>query len=766
MALPRWTALLLLGTPLGAAEPAAADLAFFREKIEPVLQQNCYECHSAEAKKLKADLRLDSRQGMLHGGVSGPALVPGDPKASLIIQAIRHEGEYEMPSDKPKLSDSVIADFEQWVRTGAADPRTQITVPVAYDFAKAKSYWAFRALATSAPPAVPGLKPRSPIDAFVGAKLREKGLKPAPEATPAELIRRLSYDLTGLPPTPEEIEAFTKDRSPNAYERLVDRLLASPRYGERWAQHWLDVVRFAETEGFEYDRHLPDAWRYRDYVITALNADKPYDQFITDQLAGDELAAGDREKQSAAVFHRLGAVRRNAGNPEIALSRNEVLTERTDIIGSAFLGLTIGCARCHDHKFDPIPQADYYRLQAYLAGTEENNIELASEEEKKAFEEKTRPINAELRSMRKSLQGKEGAEKTKLEELIEQTEDKLPPPLAMIPSIMNDAAKRTPIHVLRRGVWENKGKQVAPRPLSVLVDETQPELPADTAHPRTELAKWLTSPTNPLTPRVIANRVWQYHFGLGIVPTANDFGVNGTAPSHPELLDWLAGELVRNGWRLKPLHRQIVLSSTYRQSSRSPLAEAARKIDPENRLLWQFSRRRLSAEELRDTMLAVAGRLNVDKIGGRSVIVPVEKQLVGLLYKPSQWTVTPDVTEHSRRSVYLIAKRNLRVPFLEAFDAPALQNSCPIRESSTHAPQALELLNGEFSNTLAKSFAERLEREARGDVLPMIERAYWLATGRAPTRTERQLSTTFLRSQPPAEFALAMFNLNAFLYVE
>ena len=464
------------------------------------------------------------------------------------------------------------------------------------------------------------------------------------------------------------------------------------------------------------------------------------------------------------MFHRLGTVRRNAGNPEIALSRNEVLTERTDIIGSAILGLTVGCARCHDHKIDPILQKDYYRLQAYLAGTQENDILLASAEEKKVFADKTAAINRELRALRKKADDAIGEEKTKLKADIEVLEDKLPPFPATIPGIKETAAERTPIHVLKRGDWEKKGDPVAPRPLTVLVSDELPELPADTPHPRTELARWLTDPKNPLTARVAVNRLWQHHFGTGLVKTPNDFGNNGERPSHPELLDWLATRLVENGWRLKPLHRLIVLSSTYRQSTQSAAAATAMTLDPENRLLWHFRPRRLAAEEIRDAMLAVSGRLNPLR-GGPSVMLPVDAEQVRLLYKPSQWTVTKDTEEHNRRSIYLVAKRNLRLPFMETFDQPDLLSSCGRRESSTHAPQALELLNGKFANELAGALAARLTREAGTEPARIVERAYWLAVGRAPTPQEKKLSLDFLRTSPPlAEFALAMFNLNAFLH--
>ena len=661
----------------------------------------------------------------------------------------------------------VTVDCQSFEAVGS-DPREGPMAPSAeMDTAKARAFWAFQPVKLPPVPKVRGsrFKIQNPVDAFVLARLQEKGLQPAPPASKAELIRRLCFDLTGLPPSPEEIKAFVEDGSPDAYERLVDRLLESPHFGERWAQHWLDVVRYAETEGFEYDRHLPEAWRYRDYVIRSFQGDKPFDRFVTEQVAGDEGAADNNEGRTAAIFHRLGPVRRNAGNPEIALSRNEVLTERTDAIGAAFLGLTVGCARCHNHKFDPISQKDYYRLQAYLAGTQENDILLVPPEQKKEWEEKTKAVNAELRKLRKAADQAQGEERTKLNEQIEALEARMPAYPATIPSVHNDRTQRTEIHVLKRGEWEKKGEVVAPRPLSVLVNENLPELPADCSNPRTQLARWLTASNHPLTARVIVNRLWQHHFGIGLVKTANDFGKNGERPTHPELLDWLATELVQNGWRLKSLHRLLVLSSAYRQSSRSPAAEAGARIDPENRLLWRFSQRRLSAEEIRDAMLAISGKLN-PRIGGPSVMVPVDPELVHLLYKPAQWEVAPDTDEHHRRSIYLLAKRNLRLPFMETFDQPALLTSCGRRETSTHAPQALEMLNGRLSNELAEAFAQRLEKETGGDRARIVDRAYWLAVGRPPTSKERSLAVAYLKEQPLKEFALALFSLNAFLYVQ
>ena len=634
---------------------------------------------------------------------------------------------------------------------------------------QAREHWAFRPVKKARPPEVADAAwVRNPIDAFILAKLEARRWRPSPPAGRGEWLRRVTFDVTGLPPTPEEIAAFEGDRSPLAEERVVDRLLDSPRYGERWAQHWLDVVRYAETEGFEYDRHIPDAWRFRDYVIDSFNRDKPFDRFVVEQIAGDEIAAGDRECQVASIFHRIGPVRRNAGNPEIALSRNEVLTERTDIIGTAFLGLTIGCARCHNHKLEPISQKDYYRLQAYFAATEEHDISLAT----------PRPSARPGRQTQQEDPGRgqeapgEGAQGERSREGAAGHGDR------GARGIDPAAAGHDPRHLERRGTPDadprpearglgEQGRAASARGRRACWSpDDLAELPPDVADPRSRLARWLASPGHPLTARVIVNRLWQHHFGTGLVKTVNDFGTRGDRPSHPELLDWLAATLVENGWRLKPIHRLILLSGTYRQSSHPPRAgiEGPAREDPENRLLWRFNRRRLEAEEIRDAMLAASGRLN-PRAGGPSVMVPVDRGIVQALYKPSQWQVARDPAEHDRRSIYLIAKRNLRLPFLEVFDAPTLATSCPRREASTHAPQALELLNGRLANDLAAAFADRLRREAGGVPSQIVHRAYRLAMGRPPTPREEALALEFLRDGPLEEFTLALFNLNGFLYV-
>jgi len=640
-----------------------------------------------------------------------------------------------------------------------------------------RSHWSFQPVEA---PAVPEFNDpskqawiRTDVDAFILSMQDENGLQHAPPADRRTLIRRVYYDLLGLPPTPGDIDVFLADQSADAYASLIERLLADPRYGERWGQHWLDVVRFAESEGYEYDRHLPDAWRYRDYVIAAFNSNKPYDRFVIEQLAGDELSArgegterSRQEAQIAAGLHRLGPIRRNAGNTLVAFSRNEVLTEMTDMIGSGFLGVTLGCARCHEHAFDPIRQKDYYRLQTFLAATQPYDHPLTDAETQEKWKAQNDAIEAEVKRLNKSLATATGEANTQLTAELTKLESERPEPPKALFTVRNVVAETSSIHVLNRGNERQPvGEPLGMRVLGVLLPDDTTALPAETPDPKTKLARWITSPENPLTARVMVNRIWHYHFGRGLVDTPNDFGANGSSPSHPELLDWLAHAFVQSGWDINAVHRLILLSSTYRQSSRVLDNAHEVEVDSDNRLLWRFPRRRLEAEEIRDSLLAISGRLNA-KRGGPSIIVPVDDELVSLLYKPTQWAVTPDARQHNRRSIYLIAKRNLRLPFLDVFDQPSLQTSCDRRIASTHAPQALELLNGRLSNELADAFAERLRSEAGESHQAQIEQAFELTTGRPPTKRERLICVQYLESSPLQEFALSMFNVNAFLYVE
>ncbi len=435
----------------------------------------------------------------------------------------------------------------------------------------------------------------------------------------------------------------------------------------------------------------------------------------------------------------------------------------TNVVGSALLGVTLGCARCHDHKFDPIRQTDYYRIQAFFAAAQNKDMPRATPEEQADWKAKADPIEAEMKKLKASMRGSTPDQRQEILKKMEELQETMPDPIPAVNTVVDDMEHKSEIHVLARGEYQNKGDAVGMRTLGILLPDGAPELAADVQHPRAELAKWVTGPDNPLTARVMVNRIWQYHFGRGIVGTANDFGRMGTRPSHPELLDYLANEFVASGFSVKHMHRMILNTNAYRQSSSTVNVAAAEK-DSENKLLWKFNRRRLDAEEIRDAMLAVSGKLN-DKAGGPSVMIPIEKGLVNALYKPSQWMPPKDVTEYNRRSVYLIAKRNLHLPFMEVFDAPDLLTSCQRRESSTHAPQALELLNGDISNQQADALMQRLETEAGQDTRKLVDLAYKLVSGRAPNPKELQQSLVFLKTQSRREFALAMLNLNAFLYV-
>jgi len=637
-----------------------------------------------------------------------------------------------------------------------------------------RKHWAFQPRMHPLPPSFSGSAEKawasSPVDAFVLARMKKEELSPSPAADRPTLIRRITLDLTGLPATPPEVEQFVNDRSPKAWEKVVDRLLASEHYGERWGQHWLDVVRYSDSDGYEYDAQRPDAWRYRDYVIRAFNNDKPYDRFIQEQLAGDELMPDEDEALIAAGFNRLGPLRKNAGNQLVASSRNEQLTEMTNIVGAGLLGVTLGCSRCHDHKFDPFRQSDYYRTQAFFAAVEDRDLVKASEEEQKAWRAKAAPIQEEIATLTKEIgKHKDGTGVTEIQKQLEAKQDQLPEPPPSLFTVKDNFATKAEIHLLARGDYQNKGDQVGMRVPGIFLPEGTPEISPDTLKPRAELAKWVTCADNPLTARVIVNRIWEYHFGRGIVGTPNDFGRMGERPVNPELLDYLANELVENGWSIKHVQRLILLSNTYRESSEA--AATIREKDPDGRFLERFPRQRLDAEEIRDAMLAASGRLN-EKAGGPGVMIPLESSLVNALYKPSQWRPAKEVSEYDRRSVYLVAKRNLALPFMQVFDAPDMLGSCPRREVSTHAPQALEMLNGDFANQQAKALAARLLKEAGANPKREIDLAYRLTTGRAATHKELQIALAFLSEKKSMDaekareqFALAMFNLNAFLYM-
>jgi hypothetical protein len=664
--------------------------------------------------------------------------------------------------------------------------------------------WAFCPPQRSALPAVLAKEwVRNPIDAFTLAAMEKAGVRPAAEADRGTLLRRLSFDLTGLPPTPEEVMAYLQDQAPDAYEKVVDRLLASPRYGERWAMYWLDLVRFAETDGFKADDTRPLAWRYRDYVIDAFNKDKPYDCFIQEQLAGDELFPDDPAALVATGFNRHGPTEHNAKN--IELHRQEILNDMTDTTGLVFLGLTVGCARCHDHKYDPILHTDYYRLQAFFAAYRAKEQPLATpqelsdyakgmqtwREQTAALQQKMAELDAPYRkkmintnkvkydkflqdsydtpeAQRTPLQQqlaemfalqlkvdrtamvKSMKDETKKEYEVLTAElakyDHLKPKAPSASMSLTDIGPVAPAtHLLKRGDYKSKGKELQPGFLAIFDPAPavipMPPLGAKTTGRRSVLAKWLTQPDHPLTGRVMVNRLWQHHFGRGIVATPSDFGEIGERPTHPELLDWLATEFIREGWSLKKMHRLMVTSATYRQSS--TVTAATLKDDPDNRLFSRMNRRRLEGEALRDAMLAVSGLLNL-KTGGPGIFpeLPAEINL-----PKAKWAVTADPAERNRRSIYVFAKRNLRYPLFGTFDAPEGNESCSRRNVSTSAPQALMLLNGKITLDWARSFAGRVLQAAGSQPQAVADQVYRLALGRPPATSEAKRADEFLEQQ-------------------
>ncbi len=689
--------------------------------------------------------------------------------------------------------------------------------------ASRKGWWAFKQPVKPAIPALNDPWVRTPIDAFLLEAMQSKQLRPSAPIDKARLIRRVTLDLTGLPPTPAEVRSFLADSSPDAYANVIDRLMKSPHYGERWAVKWLDVVRYADTNGYEGDGFRPHAWQYRDYVVKSLNEDTPFDRFVKEQLAGDELFPGNRDALIATGFHRAGPIHIVGGMKDVEMERQEVLTEMTSAIGAVYLGLTVGCARCHNHKFDPIPQADYYRLQAVFAGTEGKDIALATEEQKqaheaavKAHQARLKPVKDQLAEIEKpyskrlreekvakleprfrdalavpkdqrneeqkrlakeaeaqvkvpwyellaAIPAEEKARRAELRKQMHAIENEKPDPLPAAFAVVNKDTAH-PTHILKVGNHKMKLGEVGPGLLRVL---DPPQVDAPSAGRRSVLANWIASPTHPLTARVMANRIWQFRMGTGLVATPNDFGVLGTRPSNAKLLDWLAVEFVERGWSIKAIDRLIVMSSAYQQDTDRDEARAA--IDPDNKLYWRANRRRLEAEFLRDSVLAVTGALNA-KMGGRPVRVPLEPEVYDLIFTEGEpdnlWSADRDPAQYDRRSLYLLNKRTVRLPFLANFDQPDNMSSCPIRPTSTHALQALSLLNSEFMQKQSERFAARLERECGDRADCKVPRAYQLALARAPKPAETAMATEFFaKGGLLSDFCLALLNRNEFAYV-
>jgi mono/diheme cytochrome c family protein len=721
--------LVLLG---GAGFAAADEARFFETRVRPILQAHCVRCHGGA--RPRSGLDLTSRKGFLQGGTRGPLVSRDRPDESLLLRAVRHR-DLEMPP-KGKLPAEQIDLLAQWVKKGAPWPTTTVASrrgPPPVD-AQARAFWSFRPVVR---PKVPAVRDatwvRTPLDAFVLARLEAAGLRPAPPADRTALLRRLTYDLTGLPPAPEEVAAFLQDDSPDAYEKVVERLLASAAHGERWGRHWLDLVRYAETDGYEFDRVKPHVWRYRDYVIRSFNDDKPYDRFVTEQLAGDEAETVTADGIIATGYYRVGPW--DSGAPDRLRAAYDDLDDVVATTCQVFLGLTANCARCHDHKIDPFPHRDYYRLLAFFHGVRRY-------------------------SPRTSLRRLDGAHQG---QALCVTEAGPTPPETF---------------VLLRGDPRSKGDRVEPGFPSVL-STTSPVLPtpgrdAKSSGRRRVLAAWTASADNPLAARVMVNRLWQYHFGRGIVRSSSDFGYGGSPPTHPELLDWLATEFVRQGWSLKKLHRLMVTSSAYRMSSRPGPAALAR--DPENDLWSRFDLRRLSAEEVRDSVLAVCGNLNRARMGGPSIFPRIQREVLGGQSRPGIGWRPSSPDDQARRSVYIHIKRSLLVPLLAAFDAADTDSSCPVRFTTTQPTQALALLNGEFLNEQAGVFAADAQQQAGDGPAAQVRLALRRVTQREPSAREidrgvqlmARLRSKHALAAPEAlrRFCLLALNLNEFVYLD
>jgi hypothetical protein len=813
-----------LGSPALAEPnkpPSPETVRFFETKIRPLLSENCFRCHGD--KKHKANLRLDSLAGMLGGGDRGPVLVPGHPEKSLLIKAIRHvDPDLKMPPSQ-KLSAQQIADLTQWVKIGApwpgGDSPAVVQRPKEYIISAAdRAHWAFQPLRRPPLPAVANKGwVSNPIDAFILARLEAKGLEPNPPAARHELLRRLYYDLTGLPPTPREIEDFLADTSPRAYEALVDRLLNSPRYGEKWARYWLDLVRFAETNSYERDNPKPHAWRFRDYVIRAFNQDKPYDSFIREQLAGDELPGRDNDALIATGFYRLGIWDDEPVDRVVA--RYDGLDDIITTTGQVFLGLTIDCARCHDHKIDPIPQKDYYRMLAffhninhYRNGGPTDEVPLLNSEAarqkyeraKRALEDKRTEMKNALVALEKTFGERYGKQKGTLadseferllalegarvlgeaqfaryrklkRDLKTLAQQRLPSEMALC---VTEAGRQAPeTFVLVRGNPHVQGPKVEPG-FPLVLGAPGPIIPeppkgSNSSGRRLVLANWIASRDNPLTARVMANRIWQYHFGRGIVRSSSNFGLQGDRPTHSELLDWLASEFSAGGWSMKSLHRLIVTSNAYRMSSRGNARGLA--ADPANDLFWRFDMRRLTGEEIRDSILAVSGCLNL-KMYGPGVYPEIPREVLAGQSVPGRGWGKSTIDEQNRRSIYIHVKRSLLYPILESFDLAEPDRTTPVRFSTTQPTQALGMLNGDFANKQAGVFAERLRREAGDDTARQVRLALYLATGRVPDAPEIRRGNDLIRelrtvdsASPEAAlryFCLMVLNLNEFTYVD
>ena len=798
----------------------------FSKQVLPLLRTRCITCHGPEMQE--GGLRLDSLEAAFQGGDQGPAIVPGDAESSLFVKAITFaDADLQMPP-KQKLSDAEIAVLRHWILNGAAWPMNASETnstgemgdafhdeknPVRQLFGEERlTLWSLKRPPVTLPDGLAKTDQQQPskiIDAFLNQKLQAAELKMSAPADRRTLIRRVTFDLTGLPPTPEEVAAFETDPSAIAFEAVVDRLLNSPQYGERQARLWLDVVRYADTNGYERDEFRPLAWKYRDYVVRAFNNDKPFDQFVREQLAGDELVPGppqnadDADALIATGYLRLGQWDSTAAIfQEEDRLRAEQMADLTNTTASAFLGLTISCCQCHDHKYDPLTQADHFRLRAFFAGvTPKDDLSISLPQKQAEIDSHNTMVDQQIAEHKKQLESlTDESETTKtqretLETQIKELESSRRGPDVTMAAV--DSGGDVPAtHVLYQGDFASPREEVSPGYVTVLYPG-----PAHIEKPRENstgrrlaLANWIVSDSNPWTARVIVNRIWQQHFGTGIVATANDFGFSGARPTHPELLDWLAIEFMQHGWSIKQLHRWIVLSEAYQQSS---LAEAIPAADPDNTLLWRQNMQRLDAETLRDSLLMVSGLL-LPTQGGRPLWPEVPEELThaqpaileaikdGDGGRMQGWYTDPP-EQTLVRSLYLVRKRCLPIPFLQSFDLPDSTVSCARRDTTVVAPQALMMLNSPDGIRYAEALADRVLRETPNPAevnqseQSLVEQLFQLTLNRQPTAEERTLAAEHLQNERsklieadaanhfrPAFISLcrAMLNLNEFVYVD
>jgi hypothetical protein len=744
---------LLLVLPVCLLADTPDGVEFFEKKIRPVLAERCYSCHSASSKKLMGDLMVDSGAGLKRGGGSGkPALTPNSPEKSLLYTAIKREGSLKMPPGPP-LPPEVVADFETWIKMGAPDPRADVLPPLPYNFEEAKKFWSFQPVKDSVPPKVgdPAWS-RTEIDRFIKAKLDEKKLAPVGLASKRALLRRATFDLTGLPPTPEEMSAFLADNSPGAFEKVVDHLLASASYGEKWGRHWLDLVRYADTSGCNSDYPVPDAYRYRNWVIHAFNDDKPYDQFLREQLAGDLLPAAekntaeDRNQKIIATGYLAIARRFGSRNNEFHLTIEDTI----DNVGKTMLGVSVACARCHDHKFDPIPTRDYYSLYGIFQstkyafpGTEIYQhakdftplVEGKDAAKLVAYQQETSHLDDRIEDFTAGREGKGLSEADKKKEIqamkdraavLERNAPQIAKAYAVTEGTAGDAK------VQRKGDPKNQAEE-APRGFLTILGGAK--LPAEEkGSGRKELAGWITATENPLMARVMVNRIWQHHFGKGIVGTPSDFGARGERPVNPELLDYLAARFKESGYSIKAMHKRIMLTRAYQLASEANAHDA--RVDPKNDYQWHFDRRRLDAEEIRDAILAVAGDLDAN-MGGPHPF-PAETT-----FKYTQHKQFFAVYDNRQRSVYLMQQRQRKQAWLDTFDGADPNASTAKRTPLETSLQALTMINSAFVEEQADILGVRVGMAVPTDA-ERIAYAYRLAFGRAPSVDEVRDCTKYL----------------------